>query len=85
VRSEFNTSLSADVKDTLLTRKRQLTADSDSNSLLGVSLLVCNKAKYYLPSSLFSSDNQNNHTETHGSDTHFTYTINHMVVNLFSS
>jgi hypothetical protein len=28
-----------------------------------------------------SSDNQNNH----GSDTHFTYTINYMVVSLFSS
>jgi hypothetical protein len=31
--------LARDVKDTLLTRKRQLTADSDSNSLLGVLLL----------------------------------------------
>jgi hypothetical protein len=29
----------------LLTRKRQHTADSDSNSLLGVLLLVCHKAK----------------------------------------
>ena len=37
--------LARDVKDTLLTRKRQLTADSDSNSLLGVLLLVCHKAK----------------------------------------
>ena len=36
--------LAREVKDTLLTRKRQLTADSDSNSLLGV-LLVCHKAK----------------------------------------
>jgi hypothetical protein len=34
-----------DVKDTLLTRKRQFAADSDSNSLLGVLLLVCHKAK----------------------------------------
>jgi hypothetical protein len=34
-----------DVKDTLLTRKRQLTADSDSTGLLGVLLLVCHKAK----------------------------------------
>jgi hypothetical protein len=33
--------LARDVKDTLLTRKIQLTADSDSNSLLGVLLLVC--------------------------------------------
>jgi hypothetical protein len=31
--------LARDVKDTLLTRIRQLTADSDSNSLLGVLLL----------------------------------------------
>jgi hypothetical protein len=37
--------LARDVKDTLLTRKRQLAADSDSNSLLGVLLLVCHKAK----------------------------------------
>ena len=37
--------LAWDVKDTLLTRKRQLTPDSDSNSLLGVLLLVCHKAK----------------------------------------
>ena len=37
--------LARDVKDTLLTRKRQLTADSDSNILLGVLLLVCHKAK----------------------------------------
>ena len=37
--------LARDVKDTLLTRKRKLTADSDSNSLLGVLLLVCHKAK----------------------------------------
>ena len=37
--------LARDLKDTLLTRKRQLTADSDSNSLLGVLLLVCHKAK----------------------------------------
>ena len=36
--------LARDVKDTLLTRKRQLTVDSDSNSLLGVLLLVCHKA-----------------------------------------
>ena len=36
-------SLAWDVKDTLLTRKRQLTADSDSNMLLGVLLLVCHK------------------------------------------
>jgi hypothetical protein len=42
--------LAWDVKDTLLARKRQLTADSDSNSLLGVLLLVCHKAKQYLPS-----------------------------------
>jgi hypothetical protein len=42
--------LARDVKDTLLTRKRQLTADSDSNILLGVLLLVCHKAKQYLPS-----------------------------------
>ena len=42
-----------DVKDTLLTRKRQLTADSDSTGLLGVLLLVCHKAKEYLPSPLF--------------------------------
>ena len=34
--------LARDVKDTLLTRRRQLTADSDSNILL---LLVCHKAK----------------------------------------
>jgi hypothetical protein len=47
-------------KDTLLTPKRQITADFDSNSLLGVFSLVCHKAKYYLPSPLFSSDNQNN-------------------------
>jgi hypothetical protein len=33
-----------DVKNTLLTRERQLTLESDSNSLLGV-LLVCHKAK----------------------------------------
>jgi hypothetical protein len=32
--------LARDVKDTLLTRKRKLSADSDSNSLLGVLLLV---------------------------------------------
>jgi hypothetical protein len=31
--------LARDVKDTLLTRKRQLTADSDSSSLLGVLLI----------------------------------------------
>jgi hypothetical protein len=31
--------LARDVKDTILTRKRQLTADSDSNSLLGVLLV----------------------------------------------
>jgi hypothetical protein len=31
--------LARDVKDTLLTRKRQLTADSDSNSLLEYNLL----------------------------------------------
>jgi hypothetical protein len=37
--------LARDVKDTLLTRKRQLTADSDSDSLLGVLLLLCHKAK----------------------------------------
>jgi hypothetical protein len=37
--------LARDVKDTLITRKRQLSADSDSNSLLGVLLLVCHKAK----------------------------------------
>jgi hypothetical protein len=37
--------LARDVKDTPLTRKRQLTADYNSNSLLGVSLLVCHKAK----------------------------------------
>jgi hypothetical protein len=37
--------LARDAKDTLLTRKRQLSADSDSNSLLGVLLLVCHKAK----------------------------------------
>jgi hypothetical protein len=37
--------LARDVKDTLLTRKRQLSADYDSNSLLGVLLLVCHKAK----------------------------------------
>jgi hypothetical protein len=36
--------LAWDVKDTLLTRERQLTVESDSNSLLGV-LLVCHKAK----------------------------------------
>jgi hypothetical protein len=36
--------LARDVKNTLITRKRQLTAESDSNSLLGV-LLVCHKAK----------------------------------------
>jgi hypothetical protein len=42
MRNEFNTlhTLARDVKDTLLTRKRQLSADSDSNSLLGVLLLV---------------------------------------------
>jgi hypothetical protein len=33
------------LKDTLLTPKRQITADFDSNSLLGVFLLVCHKAK----------------------------------------
>jgi hypothetical protein len=33
--------LARDVKGTLITRKRQLSADSDSNSLLGVLLLVC--------------------------------------------
>ena len=44
-RDEFNKSLRGDVKDTLLTRKRQLTADSDSNSLLWVLLLVCHKTK----------------------------------------
>jgi hypothetical protein len=37
--------LARDVKDTLLTRKRQLSTDSDSNSLLGVLLLVCHTAK----------------------------------------
>jgi hypothetical protein len=37
--------IARDVKDTLLTRKRQLTVDSYSNSLLGVLLLVCHKAK----------------------------------------
>jgi hypothetical protein len=37
--------LARDVKDTLITRKRQLTADSDINSLLGVLLLLCHKAK----------------------------------------
>ena len=37
--------LARDLKDTLLTRKRQLSTDSDSNSLLGVLLLVCHKAK----------------------------------------
>ena len=36
--------LARDVKDALLARKRQLTVESDSNSLLGV-LLVCHKAK----------------------------------------
>ena len=36
--------LARDVKDTLLTRERQLTVESDINSLLGV-LLVCHKAK----------------------------------------
>jgi hypothetical protein len=39
--------LAWEVKDTLLTRKRQLTADSDCNSLLGVLLLVCHKAKLH--------------------------------------
>jgi hypothetical protein len=33
--------------------KGQLTADYDSNSLLGVLLLICHKAKQYLPSPLF--------------------------------
>jgi hypothetical protein len=37
--------LARDVKDILLTRKRQLAADSDSNSLLGVLLLVYHKTK----------------------------------------
>jgi hypothetical protein len=37
--------LARDVKDTLLTPKRQPTADYDSNILLGVLLLVCDKAK----------------------------------------
>ena len=54
--------LARDAKDTLLTRKRQLTADSDRNSLLGVLLLVCHKAKIISTISSFSSDNQNNHT-----------------------
>jgi hypothetical protein len=44
--------LARDVKGTLFTRKKPLTAESDSNSLLGV-LLVCHKAKQYLPSPLF--------------------------------
>jgi hypothetical protein len=35
--------LARDVKDTLLTRKRQLSADSDSNSLLGVLLFMINR------------------------------------------
>jgi hypothetical protein len=42
--------LARDVKDTLLTRKRQLTADSDSNSLLGVLLLVCHGIRYPIES-----------------------------------
>ena len=54
--------LERDVKDILLTRKRQLTADYDSNSLLGVLLLICHKAKLISTISSFSSDNQNNHT-----------------------
>jgi hypothetical protein len=37
--------LARDVKDALLTRIRQLTADADSKSLIGVLLLVCHKAK----------------------------------------
>jgi hypothetical protein len=51
--------LARDVKDTLLTRKRQFTADSDSNSLLGVGL---SQSKIISTISSFSSDNQNNHT-----------------------
>ena len=38
-------SLARDIKNTLLTRKTQHIADSDSNSLLGVLSLVCHKAK----------------------------------------
>jgi glucose uptake protein GlcU len=38
--------------------------------------------------SSFSSDNQNNHTFNHGSDTHFTYAINHvwklvLIINIY--
>ena len=54
--------LARDVKDTLLTRKRQLTADSDSNSVLGVLLFCLSQSKIISTISSFSSDNQNNHT-----------------------
>ena len=37
--------LARGVGDTLLARERQLSADSDGDSLLGVLLLVCHKAK----------------------------------------
>ena len=56
--------LERDVKDILLTRKRQLTADSDSNSLLGVLTVVVGLSQSQIISTIssFPSDNQSNHT-----------------------
>jgi hypothetical protein len=40
--------LARDVKETFPTRKRQLAADSDSNSLTGVLLLTCHNAIFII-------------------------------------
>ena len=54
--------LARDIKDTLLTRKKQVAEDSDSNSLLGVLLLACHQGKLISTIFSFSSGNQNNYT-----------------------
>ena len=52
---------SRDVKDTLLTRNRQLTADSDSKFIRSV-VVGLSQGKIISTISSFSSGNQNNHT-----------------------
>jgi len=53
--------LGRDVNDTLIALKRQLTTDSDSNSLLVV-IVGLSQSKIISTISSFSSGNQNNHT-----------------------